>query len=70
MTDSWTYKVKCRSCGKKTEMYHSPKDRLEKKTFLTWALEHSTFPITKQCDCDNGAMLFHDLISYTLSADL
>lgn len=59
-----TYKVKCRSCGKITKMYFGNDENFN--NFRMWAKEHSTFPIEKQCECDNGSMLFHDLISYTL----
>ena len=62
----FTYKVKCRSCGKVTEMWFGKQETTASKDFEIWAKEHSTFPITKQCICDNGSMLFHDVISYTI----
>ena len=61
-----TYKVKCRSCSKITEIYFSSTEKTNKLTFITDMLEHSTFPITKQCECDNGSIMFHDLISYKI----
>jgi hypothetical protein len=63
-----TYKIKCRSCSKITEMWFGTTEQTTKANFLKWASEHSTFPFQKQCNCDNGSMLFHDLISYTLIA--
>lgn len=63
------YDVKCRACGKITEMYFgvcSTSDKEKQKTFELWAMEHSTFPITKQCRCHNGKIMFHDIISYTI----
>lgn len=63
------YELKCRRCNKITGMYFSKintNDIEAKKSFESWAKEHSTFPITKQCNCNNGKMIFHDLISYTL----
>ncbi len=62
-----TYKVKCRSCGKITEMWFSKQSQTQPRDFVKWAHEHSTFPISKQCDCDNGSILFHDLISYVIT---
>lgn len=61
-----TYVVKCRSCGSKETMHHSRVENVDPKMFERWALEHSTFPIAKQCKCDNGSLMFHDLISYSL----
>lgn len=59
-----TYKVKCRSCGKIAKMFFS--NNTDDKTFQKWAREHSTFPIEKQCACDNGSIMFHDLVSYKI----
>ncbi len=67
-TRNLTYKIKCRSCGKITTMYFGDTSTTTKKDFTKWAFEHSTFPITKQCDCDNGSILFHDIVSYTIIA--
>ncbi len=65
-TENLTYKVKCRSCLKISEMWFAKKDQVKLSDFKTFCIEHSTFPIQKQCDCDNSSMLFHDLVSYTL----
>jgi hypothetical protein len=59
-----TYKVKCRSCGKIETMFFS--NNTDKAHFKLWAKEHSTFPIEKQCTCDNGSIMFHDLVSYKI----
>jgi hypothetical protein len=63
MSENLTYKVKCRSCNKITEMYFGTLETTTKETFNKWFSEHSTFPIEKQCDCDNGSILLHDLVS-------
>ena len=59
----WTYKIKCRSCGEITEMWLAKTDQLSSADVNKWASEHSTFPFKKQCECDRGSMLFHDLVS-------
>jgi endogenous inhibitor of DNA gyrase (YacG/DUF329 family) len=64
-TKSLRYKVKCRGCGKVVTMYFGDTRTTDFKDFEKWAKEHSVFPITMQCSCDNGSMLFHDLISYS-----
>ena len=64
--EEFNYKVRCRGCSKTTVMFfgrNSNPDAL--KLFHRWVKEHSTFPIQKQCTCDNGSMLFHDIISYS-----
>lgn len=60
------YKVKCRSCGKKTDLWFSERWQTSPEDFRAWATEHSTFPIHKQCSCDNGSVMLHDLVSYKL----
>ena len=60
----WEYDVKCRKCGKITRMYHSTHEQVSKENFTIWAKEHSTFPVEKQCSCDNGMMMLHDIVSY------
>jgi hypothetical protein len=62
--DNWEYDVKCRKCGKITRMHHSTHEQTKAQDFKIWASEHSTFPIQKQCNCDNGMMMFHDIISF------
>ena len=62
----YEYDVKCRKCGKLTRMSFGLKERTKPEDFQEWASEHSTFPIKKQCDCDNGMMMFHDLVSRIL----
>ncbi len=66
MEKDLTYKVKCRSCSKITEMYFSTTNKVSYKEFESWAHHHAQFPIIKQCDCDNGSMMFHDMVSYTI----
>lgn len=61
---NWEYDVKCRKCGKITRMHHSTPEQTSKENFKIWASEHSTFPIQKQCSCNNGMMLFHDIVGY------
>ena len=61
---NWEYDVKCRKCGKITRMHHSTHEQTSKENFKIWASEHSTFPIQKQCSCDNGMMIFHDIVSF------
>lgn len=61
---NWEYDVKCRKCGKITRMHHSTHEQTSKENFKIWASEHSTFPIQKQCNCDNGMMMFHDIVSF------
>jgi hypothetical protein len=61
---NWEYDVKCRKCGKITRMWHSTHERVSAQDFKIWALEHSAFPIQKQCYCDSGMMMFHDIVSF------
>ncbi len=65
--DSYTYKVKCRCCGKITEMYFGRKETTSQKDFRTWATEHATFPIQFMCECDLESMTFHDMVSFTIT---
>ena len=67
---TFQYEVKCRRCNKITLMYFGAIKDVEIKTFKSWASEHSTFPIQKQCECNNGFMMFHDLVSYGNILDL
>jgi len=60
----YEYDVKCRKCGKIERMCFGQVKNTKPKDFKTWASEHSTFPIQKQCSCDNGMIMFHDIISY------
>ena len=53
-----------RKCGKITRMHHSTHEQVSKEAFRLWVSEHSTFPIAKQCSCDNGMMLLHDVVSF------
>ena len=66
METDLTYKIKCRLCGKITEMWFAKRDQIDKKDFLIWMREHATFPIEKQCGCDNGSIMLHDLVAYTI----
>lgn len=59
---NWEYDIKCRGCGKITRMHHSTHRQVSSKSFKLWVAEHSTTPIQKQCSCDNGMILIHDLI--------
>jgi arginyl-tRNA--protein-N-Asp/Glu arginylyltransferase len=61
---NFEYDVKCRKCNKITRMHFGTNKFTTKENFKIWASEHSTFPIHKQCTCDNGMMLLHDLIGY------
>lgn len=61
---NFEYDVKCRKCGKITRMYFGSTETTTKSDFCRWASEHSTFPIKKQCECDNGMMMFHDIVSF------
>jgi hypothetical protein len=60
-----TYKVKCRKCGKIEEMFFGQYEGVD-KALRFWANEHAAYPIHKQCNCDNGSMMIHDLVSYKL----
>ena len=60
----WEYDVKCRKCGRTHRMFHSTQDQITKDSFLKWVYDHSTFPIHRQCECDNGMMMLHDLVAY------
>lgn len=64
--EKWIYDIKCRRCGKITEIYFGSQDTTPQKAFISWVLEHCTYPVTKQCECHNGKMGFHDLISYNI----
>lgn len=61
---NYEYDVKCRGCAKITRMHFGSSETIEPKNFIHWAIEHSTFPIQKQCVCDNGMMMFHDIVSF------
>lgn len=58
------YGIKCRSCGRLNNIYFGDCDKVEKKTFMAFINEHSTFPIHLQCKCDRSIMLLHDIVSY------
>ena len=64
MPENYSYKVKCRGCGKVTEMYLGSFEVLSYKDFKFWVVQRSRFPIEKQCECDEQSILFHDVISY------
>lgn len=61
---NFEYDIKCRKCGKITRMFFGTNHTSSKDRFKTWAHEHSNFPIHKQCNCDNGMMMLHDIIAY------
>ncbi len=66
MTDQeYTYEIKCRKCSKITKMWFG-NNLTKPEDFNAWFSEHSTFPIQKQCDCDNGSIMLHDLVSKNL----
>ncbi len=58
------YDVKCRKCNKVTRMFFGNNNTSSKETFKAWVREHSTYPIEKQCDCDKGMMMFHDIVGF------
>tara|TARA_R110000744_G_scaffold372004_1_gene483337 strand:- start:53 stop:274 length:222 start_codon:yes stop_codon:yes gene_type:complete len=60
----YEYDVKCRKCGKIERMCFGQIENTKPEDFKRWAAEHSTFPIQKQCRCDNGMMMFHDIVSF------
>ena len=62
--EQWEYDVKCRKCGKITRMFFSTIEQVSAKDFKIWASERSTFPIQKQCDCDNGMVMLHDIVAF------
>ena len=59
---NFQYDVKCRKCNKITRMYFGTNKNTTKEKFKIWVSEHSTFPIQKQCSCDNGMMMLHDMV--------
>ena len=61
-----TYKVKCRGCNEISEMFFGTTKSTNPETLGLWIDNHKTFPIERQCECDNGSMSLHDIISYTL----
>ena len=63
---NYTYKVKCRNCGKIEKMYFGLNTGVKKEDFIRYVQEHSTFPIELQCKCDNGSIMFHDIVSYNI----
>lgn len=63
----FTYDVKCRKCNKVNRMYFGNEHSTDKNKFTKWVSEHSTFPIHRQCSCDNGSMMLHDIIGYILT---
>lgn len=65
-SSEYKYEVKCRKCNKLNTMYFGDSNTTDKKTFLLWIREHITFPIEKQCNCNNGMILFHDIVGYNI----
>lgn len=61
---NFNYDVKCRKCNNITRMHFGTNMITTKEYFKVWLIEHSTYPIQKQCNCDNGMMLFHDIVGY------
>lgn len=61
---NWQYDVKCRKCGKITRMHHSSYEQTSRLNFSIWANEHSSFPIKRQCSCDNNMVMFHDIVAF------
>ena len=61
----FTYETKCRRCGNISDNYVSNSEQMNFSDFTTGMSEKSTFPISKQCKCSNGRMMFHDVISYS-----
>lgn len=59
------YDIKCRKCAAITRMFFGKTPDQNINVFHIWAREHATFPIEKQCACDNGSIMFHDIISFT-----
>jgi hypothetical protein len=64
MEHNWEYDVKCRKCGKIERMHHSTNKQLSAQEFRLWAKEHSSFPIERQCSCDNGMIMLHDIVGF------
>lgn len=60
------YKVKCKSCGKVSQMTHSIKLMCRKEEFHVWIHNNKHNPFDRQCSCDNGSMLIHEIIGYDL----
>ena len=60
----YEYDVKCRKCSKIERMCFGQVDNTKPEDFKRWVVEHSTFPIQKQCTCDNGMIMFHDIVSF------
>lgn len=63
----YQYRIKCRNCNKKTDIYFGSSNNTTFNDFRGWAHEHSNFPIQNQCSCDGSSMMFHDLVSYSPS---
>ena len=63
MEKDLTFEVKCRRCGKVSRMFFGTTETTRVLDFYRWFAQHSTFPIQKQCDCDNSSIMLHDLVS-------
>ena len=63
----YTYEIKCRKCGKITEMYLFPVGVNTEADILAWAVDHASYPIQHKCECgdENNTMLH--VISFTLN---
>lgn len=61
---TFKYDVKCRKCGNIQRMWFGYGRTISKEDFKTWVIEHSTFPVQLQCDCDRGMMMLHDIVSF------
>ncbi len=60
----YEYDVKCRKCGNITRTWFGSSKQTLKVDFRKWVSEHGAFPVEKQCKCDNGMMMLHDIVSF------
>jgi len=63
----YTYKIKCRNCLKVREMVFSLKSKFTPEQFKGAMNEKSTYPQAAQCRCDNGSIMYHDVVSYCIT---
>ena len=62
-----TYKVKCRACGKITITNLFPTGINTKEDVKNWSYNRSNIPVALPCTCDTESIIFHDVISFSLT---
>lgn len=59
------YDVKCRRCGKITEMYFSDSSITSFQQFENWKMIKMNECIEMKCTCKEGRLMIHDFIAFS-----